>query len=289
MTWFFLSLLTALAVASCDTGVKKWFSHLSHYAMILYPLIYALPLMLLCIPFMDIPPLDRTFYIAFIGSIPLTIVPLVLYMKAIKLSPLSLTVPYLAFTPVFMIGTGYFLLGETVDRWGLAGIASVCVGSYVLNIDLNNRSFWAPLRAVFRETGSWLMFIVAFLFSFSAVTGKLAIVHSSALFFQVWFFIVLTGIMILLFGARGKIRPATFRQSPGKGAIVGLFMFLHIISHGFAIAMTKAAYMLSIKRLSILFSIIYGALVFKEENIPVRFTGALLMFAGACLIFLKAG
>ncbi len=289
MTWFFLSLLTALAVASCDAGVKKWFSHLSHYEMMLLPLLYTLPLMLACLPFIDVPQLDKTFYVAFIVSLPFTMLPMILYMKAIKLSPLSLTVPYLAFTPVFMIGTGYFILDEQVDRWGVIGIVAVGAGSYVLNVDLKNRSFLGPLQAVFKETGSWLMLIVSFLFSFSAVTGKAAIMHSSPMFSQIWFFIVLTVLLALILAGLGKIRATALTQKPAQAATLGVLMFLHIVCHGLAISMTKAAYMLSIKRLSILFSIIYGGLIFKEDNIVIRFAGAFLMFLGACLILLKAG
>ena len=187
MTWFLLSLVTALAVASCDTGVKKWFSHLTPYEMTLLPLLYGLPPIAVALFLVETPALDRAFYVLFAVSIPLTMVPMVLYMKAIKISPMSLTVPYLAFTPVFIIGTGYLFLGEQVDKWGMAGIVTVCAGGYVLNISDQDRSVLDPLLAVFKETGSWLMLIVSFIFSLSSVIGKMAIMHSSPLFFQTSF------------------------------------------------------------------------------------------------------
>ena len=112
MTWFLLSLTTALAVSACDTGVKKWFSHLTPFEMTLLPLVYAAPIMAACFLWVDRPPLDKEFYLLFAVSIPLTLVPLVFYMQAIKISPMSLTVPYLAFTPVFIIGTGYLFLSQ---------------------------------------------------------------------------------------------------------------------------------------------------------------------------------
>ena len=75
---------------------------------------------------------------------------------------------------------------------------------------------------------------------------------------------------------------------PAKGAVAGLLLYLHIMFHGFAISMTKAVYMMSVKRLSILFGVVYGGVVFKEENFLIRFLGALLMFAGAGVILLMA-
>jgi uncharacterized membrane protein len=49
-------------------------------------------------------------------------------MKAIRVSPLSLTLPYLAFTPAFMIFSGYVFLNEMPNLWGIAGIVLTCAG-----------------------------------------------------------------------------------------------------------------------------------------------------------------
>jgi drug/metabolite transporter (DMT)-like permease len=288
MTWFLLALLTALAAGSQDAWVKKWFSHLNAYEMLVYPLIYCLPLTFVCLLFIPVPPLDGIFWASFAASIPLNAIPYVVYMQAIKISPLSLSVPFLAFTPVFMIGTGYLFLNEIPDQWGIIGIAAVCVGSYVLNIDPKQPSIFEPFRAIWREAGSRLMLMVSFLFSFSAVIGKLAILHSSVMFFQMSFFTALSLFLAFILTIAGKIHMKTITRIPKQGMVAGLLWFLHIYFHGFAISMTKAAYMVSIKRLSILFSVIYGGMIFDEENILIRFMGALLMFSGAALIFMKA-
>jgi drug/metabolite transporter (DMT)-like permease len=142
---------------------------------------------------------------------------------------------------------------------------------------------------VFNETGSWMMLIVSFIFSISAVLGKLAILHSSVMFFQMSFFVVLNLLILGLFLAMGKIRPAVFARYPVKGLVAGVLFYGHIFFHGFGISMTKAAYMVSVKRLSIVFGVIFGALVFREENFLMRFLGAVLMFSGAVVILLKAG
>jgi len=289
MTWFIFALLTALAVASQDAWVKKWFSHLTAYEMFVYPLAYALPLTAITLVFVPIPDLDKVFWASFLASIPLNAVPFVLYMKAIKASPLSLTLPYLAFTPVFMIATGYLFLGEIPDQWGVLGIAAVCIGSYVLNIQSGQRSVWDPFRAMGRETGSRIMLLVAFIFSFSAVIGKLAILHSSVMFFQMAFFTVLSLILIPLFMGMRTISVKKICRMPVKGAIAGILLYCHILFHGYAISLAKAAYMISVKRLSILFGVIYGGMVFGEDNIFIRFAGAFLMFLGTALILLKAG
>ncbi len=227
------------------------------------------------------------FFWSFGIGIPLNLISFLMYMHAIKISPLSLTVPFLAFTPVFVILTGYIFLGEVISLWGNLGIIMICLGGYILNIDPGKWTFLGPLKAIIKERGSWVMLIVAFLFAFGAVIGKLAIVHSSALFYTMWFFAIFNIFLLILFYLQGKIRWAMFRNNHAKGFIVGTLLFMHALLHGFAISMTKAAYMISVKRTSIIFSIIYGKFVFHEKNIAFRISGAILMLLGTAMIVLK--
>jgi drug/metabolite transporter (DMT)-like permease len=186
-----------------------------------------------------------------------------------------------------MIITGAVILGEVPNRLGVLGILITCIGGYVLNLDMGRFNFKDPFLAIIREKGSWLMLIVAFIFSFAAVVGKKGILHSSPLFFTISFFVAFN--LTIIFGllAVGKIQIKTYTVAPGKGIIAGTLLFLHAVSHGFAISLTKAAYMISIKRLSILFGVIFGAVFFQERNIGIRLAGATLMLSGAALIILR--
>ena len=286
MLWILLSLLTALSVSAQDTWVKKCFSGMTTYEMAAYPLIYSLPLFVVSIAFVPVPVFGSDFAWAFAVSLPLNAVGFLLYMKAIKISPLSLTVPYLAFTPVFMLFTGYIFLNEIPGPRGIVGILTICCGGYILNIDPVRWRLLAPFRAVFHETGSWIMLIVAFVYSFTSVIGKKAILNSSPLFFGVSFFITFNLCLICLMRVTGKIRFATFRKSPVNGFISGIFLYLQTLLHCLAVSLIEAAVMISVKRLSILFSILLGKAVFKERHASIRFSGALLMLAGTLLITL---
>ena len=226
-------------------------------------------------------------YWYFLASLPLNAVSFIVYMKAIKVSPLSLTVPYLAFTPVFMIATGYLFLDELPNLWGGLGIMTTCLGGYILNLVPGGGSIYAPFKAIINETGSWLMLIVAFLYSIAAVTGKGGILHSSPLFFTMTFFAALNVFLFVALMLFKKISFYEFSRRPIKGLIAGCLFYLHALFHGYAISLIKAAYMISIKRFSILISIFYGGLIFKEINIKMRFVGATLMLGGAIIIILK--
>lgn len=285
--WLVLSLFTAFVAATQDASVKKFFSHLTTYEMTSYPMFYSLPMFSVMLLFIDKPPLDKIFYIYFSICIPVNGIAMILYNKAIKTSPLSLTIPYLAFTPAFIIGTGFLFLNEIPNIYGISGIITTCLGSYILNIDTRNYHILSPFKAIFKEPGAWIMLIAAFIFSFTAVIGKAAILHSSPLFFSVSFFLSMNLFLLVTFRLWGKIELKTFNQMPYFGLFTGLLYFCHVICHGYAVVLTKTAYMVSVKRFSILFGIIYGGIIFNEKNIAIRFSGATLMLSGAVLIVIK--
>lgn len=108
---------------------------------------YAVPFLLLTWPYIKLPQLDATFWQATAFAIPCDIVALLLYMRALKVSPMSLTVPFLALTPVFMLFTSFLLLGELPSSLGLTGILLIAAGAYLLNVHTSKRGLWQPLRA----------------------------------------------------------------------------------------------------------------------------------------------
>lgn len=286
MLWIPLALMTALASASQDSWVKHKFSRCSAYEILAFPMLYSLPLIAIAALWLTIPPLDTVYFWCFLISLPLNAVAFLLHMRAIQISPLSLTLPYLSFSPAFIFGTGYLLLGELPNRAGSLGVCIIICGSYVLNIDPATYTPLAPLRAVFREKGSMLMLVVAILYSFGAVIGKKAILHSSVMFFTLNFFLALNIITLFLIVMTGKGSVATLLSRPVPGAVAGVLLFLHLICHGWAISMTKAVYMISIKRMSIIFGVMFGGLFFSEKNMAYRLIGAGLMIVGATLVTL---
>jgi drug/metabolite transporter (DMT)-like permease len=101
------------------------------------------------------------------------------FVAALRLSPLSLTIPLLSLTPVFAALLAVPLLGEhpTVEQWG--GIALVVGGALLLNMDFAHGigpvAWW---RGVRRERGSALMFVVALVWALTLPLDKLAIRHA---------------------------------------------------------------------------------------------------------------
>lgn len=237
---------------------------------------------------LGVPPLDRTFWLLHLAWLPLETAAIYLYIHAIRTSPLSLTLPFLSLTPLWLVLTGALVLGQHVGLQGLCGIVLVVVGSYVLHLDRLRRGWIEPLRAVLREPGTRWMLVVAVIYSLTSVLGRLIIEHSSAAYFAVHYAIVMT-LALAPAGLRSggpPVRDAAASWPPIVA--VGVFFALMVLTHMLAIERGIVAYAIALKRLSGVFAVGYGAIWFGERRLPQRLAGSLLMTLGAALIVLGA-
>jgi drug/metabolite transporter (DMT)-like permease len=290
MDWVLLSLASAFFLSTSDALVKKAVQQENEYLVAWFRLLFSLPVLVIILFWIPWPTLNADFYVAFFIALPIELITIILYVKALKLSPLSLTVPFLALTPVFLISVSYVVLGEKVSLSGAVGIMLIAAGSYFLNFDSIRKGLFEPLRSIVREKGALLMIAVALLYSVTSSMGKMAIMHSSPLFFAATYFIALNIAFIPI--AVWKSGPA-FRDFVSQGKFVrlvlpGLFYALMIVTHMEAMRLTKVAYMISVKRTSLLMGVLYGYFMFREENIGERFFGAFLMFCGFVLVVLAS-
>lgn len=286
MNWILLALLSAFFVASADALSKKSLVVNSAYLIAWVRVGFAAPFLLLILPFIPIPELDIYFFLAILILLPLEITALILYMKAIKLSPLSLTLPFLALSPIFLIFTSNLMLGERLDRFGIAGILLTAIGAYLLNVKTTKKGILEPFKAIGRERGSIYMIIVAFIYSITSNLGKMAILHSSPLFFASTDLPILAAILfpILMWKSHGRVKQLFSRTA--LFSLIGLAIALSTIAHFWAVSIVEVPYAISVKRTSLLFGIMYGALWFKETNITERLIGGVVMFMGIIIITL---
>ena len=285
MSWFIYAFVCALSLATADALSKRALDgNVDPYIVAWARVGYTAPIMVLIVPFIDIPELDSVFFVVAFLSLPLDIIAVLLYMEAIRLSPLSLTLPFLSLTPVFLIGTSYILLGEKIDKSGFIGIILVVIGAYLLNIHTVSCGLLEPFKVIAKEKGSVLMIIVAFMFSLGACLGKIAVQHSDPMFFSVTYSLLLSLILFLIISFKTKHFFSKAIARPVPFLLIGMLMAIMMITHLKAVNLVEVSYMISVKRLSILFGVIYGVIFFKETNIKERFLGASVMISGIIMI-----
>jgi drug/metabolite transporter (DMT)-like permease len=215
-------------------------------------------------------------------ALPFEVLAIYLYHRAISMSPLSLTVPMLAFSPVFLIFVGWVLLGERTAPLGWLGVSLITLGAYILNLR-PGLGILEPLRALWREPGARLMLAVAALYSVTASLGKMLVLLSSPTFFGAFYMLMVTLILspiALRPGASGGLREIRPLVAIGIALLYGAMVIFHFQ----AIELAPVAYMIAVKRTSLLFAVLWGGIFFREEVTAYRAAGAVIMVAGVALL-----
>lgn len=285
MLWFVYSLLCAFCFATSDALSKKALDKNNEMTVSLVRWVYALPFLSLLILWTEWPGLDQTFWIALSFLVPLEITATLLYMRAIKLSPLSLTIPFLGLTPLFSILISFILLRELPDKSGLLGVILIVLGSYLLHIHLSHKGMIEPFKAIGKEKGSILMIIVAFIYSITSNLGKITISHSNPFFFAIFYSLIMSFFLFLLSLLKDKgLTQLNTILDYRLFLPIGFFYGLMVIFHNLAIVRIEVVYMISVKRVHLLFGVLYGRLLFKEEHIKERVWGSIIIILGMILI-----
>lgn len=131
------------------------------------------------------------------------------------------------------------------------------------------------------------MLMVAIIYSFTSVGGKAAMSYVGAMNFAA-FYIPLVGISaLLLVVAVEPKRVLVFVDTPGWHLFIGILFTIMLVTHFLALSKVEAAYMVAVKRSSMVFGILYGAWMFHEKGLLKNSVSATLMVAGVTLIVLR--
>lgn len=281
--WALYSVLSALGWSVSDAFSKKALENedVSNTFILWGRFLFSIPFVLPFALIIKIPHLSTKFFYLHIFWLPLEIGAIYLYLNAIKISPISLSLPFLSLTPLFLIFTGFIFLNEIPSKRASFGILLLVLGSYVMNIEKREFGFTEPFKAIFKEKGTRIVILVAFLYSITSIIGKELVLLSSPFFFTVYYTIIMT-LATLPFGVLGvkEKRPKITISVILSGIFYGFMILFHML----AIRHAMVSYMIGLKRLSGVFSVILGYIFFKEKHIRTRLLGALFMVTGAIFI-----
>jgi len=238
--------------------------------------------------FQELKPVSTDLLLLILISLPIEISSYYLFLSAIRMADLSLTLPLLAFTPVLTILTAGFLLGESISLTGGMGIALVTAGAYLLNGDLAHRRLFASIEAIFSTSGCRRMLLVALLWSLTSTLGKKGILLYGAIPYGIILVICVAVALawISFLRSRTGLDIRNFNKNNMMLFLLGgLLMAGAQITHFVSLGLAPVAYMISVKRLSLVFGVVLGRLLFKEENIGYRLIGASIMVLGVFFIY----
>jgi len=287
MLWFIFSFFTAFFESLKDVFSKKSLKNIDEYVVSWSLRFFALPFLVPLLFFIEIPSLGNKFWLALLIGGSLNVITTILYMKAIKHSDLSITVPMVTFTPLFLLLTSPLIVGEFPSFFGLIGVLLIVAGSYTLNIKQRHEGYLAPFKALLKEKGPKLMLLVAFIWSITSNIDKIGVQNSSAIFWVITTDIFIALIMFPIMIYKSRTNMHHIRTSYKVLLPIGLFSAIASIFQMIAISLTLVAYVISIKRTSAIMSVLFGHLIFKEEGVKERLLGAVIMVIGVLFIVLS--
>jgi uncharacterized membrane protein len=216
----------------------------------------------------------RTFLLVYPINVLLNFFAFYLYFSAIKVSPLSLSLPMLSFSPVLLIFTSRVMLGEELSGMGTLGVFMVFMGSYILNVSKIRAGLLEPIKAIFKERGSVYILLVVLIWSITANLDKVGVSSSSPIF---WSFSMSVGLGVL------GLLALKFRISFNFPFLyLSLADTLSTLFQMIAISLIPVPYVISIKRLNVLFSSLWG-IIFLGES--ANLIGILFMILGGLIIY----
>lgn len=234
------------------------------------------------------PVVRDVFWLALAANTPLFLVTSLLLIRAVQISPLSLTVPLLSFSPLFMLLTSWLMLGEFPTLWALVGIILIPLGAFLLNVKHLDKGILAPIKAIKSEKGSLYALAVAFIWSITSNSDKIAIQNSSTFFYLFTINLFITIILtLILIKKHGPMFIKEAKKNVSLLTATGIFYGSATAFQMLAIQETLVPYVIAIKRAGlILGGIIIGTIFFKEKDFRYRIIGGLVMTIGVLLILI---
>lgn len=243
-----------------------------------------------------LPPLNRLFWFSVAISGAINIWTSYLYNRSIQISTLSATVPFLSFTPAFLVVVAFLVLGEVPTVSGVVGVSIAVLGGFWLQgaqaSTHTAKDF--PLDESSASKGSTYMVLVAFLWSISNAFDKIGVQNSTPLVYGATVQVILAvGSFVLQRLRVGGAEIYAPIGTPTKipWGIVVLAALTSIVAYYINLVATQyleVSYVIAIKRSGCIWSVIMGKVLFREHGLRKKIPSILLMVVGvACIVLGK--
>ncbi len=286
MLWLLFAVSSALFVTVKNMFTRKLVLVTGRLAVLYSGFLVVLVCSWSVVSIIGIPEIKPMFYPAIIGASLIDVIAVGSLIMAFSFGEVSAVYPITSFTPAFLLGTSFLILGEVPSLLGLAGVLVIALGSYVLKITEARAGVLKPFRLLFTDKGPRFMIVAALLFSFLGPLFKLAMANSS-IFFALAFSQVLSSLYLTVYFIARRRLKTVFKTMTRHLALVigsGVLIYLQAIFLFMAMNLTLVAYAVSVKRISILLSVILGSLIFREKHLWRNIAAGTIMLVGVILI-----
>jgi len=278
--WLLLSFLAALFQGLTDLFAKNLTKTINAYSLAFSYSIITVLCLFPYIIFTKGPEIGASFWSSLLITGLINSVTVVLVFKALKRTELSLITPIYNLSPLFLLFTAPLLVGEFPKPIGLVGVFLILFGTYVLNF--KGKVNFEPFLEIYKDRGQRLILLVCFLWAISSNFYKIGMQNSSPIYFifALNLFITICLIPFMI----NKKRVVSIQSNWPQLLLLGLLGTIVAVFEWTAVNTGLVVYVLSIKRLSVLVSILGAYILFREKHPVQRLVAALIMIFGVILI-----
>lgn len=286
--WFWWAILSAVFSAISITLNKKALKNIN--ASLVSWSLFSFSIPFLIYPaFKDgWPKLNLTFIIATLVSVVGFAYAKTLSLRSLKNSDLmSEIVPLAFFSVIIQYILGLIFLSETIKLLPSFGLILIIFGGYYLKINEAKEDILRPFKLIFINKNSLYYLIAMLIMPFTSLLDKVGLlnlypVNQSFLLLweNVWTAILLTGYMTHRDKNWVKDLKINFKVLLLNGvifAILALFYFYSITTGALALVS-------GVKKLEVLFALIFGWILFGDKPKKEVWVGSLIMLFGVILI-----
>lgn len=200
-------------------------------------------------------------------------------MQALQHGDLSLVSPLLSLSPVFILLVSPIITGDPMTKTGAISVLLVVAGTLVLLYKPGARH-QVDKRAYFYS------FATSIFFALNNCFDRLAVQKSTPVF-SGFAMTLLAAIFLWPMIWKNKPGQAQLKQYFSAFTLRGLFEVLYMVAKLYALQTMQAPYVAALLRVSLLFSIIGGRIMFDEKDFFKRLCAGVLILMGVCTVFLE--
>ncbi len=210
--------------------------------------------------------------------------------KAYKYGDASAVSPLTNMLPIVLVVTSFLILGVLPGWYGLLGIFLVAAGVYYSSVS-GRHKLAHPMGQLMKNKGSRSMMYWVVLVSIVVVLMSVALRSASASFLLLFMQVVEFGLLSVYL----LLRPQKHRLKHGENVIrkwgwhiaaISLFSTMGVFFQFQAMNLADPNYVMAVKRLDVLMTVLLAGLFLHEKHILRRFKGSALAIVGVVVILL---
>lgn len=160
ISWVLLAFLAAFLISLTNIVTKRLNTNLNEYSVGWARDFFSLPIFWIALLISGFPKVDPNFWPLLTLVAPFEVIVAIIYFKAIKSTPLSISIPISSFSSLFIAIGAFFILGEQLKTVYLLAFILMIAGSYLLKIKFEKGyGLFYPFQQLRKDHGAMLMLL----------------------------------------------------------------------------------------------------------------------------------